>query len=245
MKLDGSPVGLKRFRALWAALPVLLAAAEPAFSQTRTLDAPAGPVFSQTETIDAPPGVTLTIRLDELFDNAGTNPVFIGVGYPVTEHLDPSGTALDDDTRDSFTVTVKSAAELNALASPPPSPFTFKADVGMRNDEGQDASGTIEFRTTYARASTEPPEDGDESETTITAQQCQNNFFSSSAGLSCPSSATITVTDNQCRFQVQCRNKWWGPSRPDENLVANDITVSLEDAKRLNNCNGVLKVGSC
>ena len=152
MRFEMSAAGLKPFRALCAALalPAAIGLAAPAAAE---------PTFAQTETINAQPGVTLTIRLDELFDNAGTNPVFIGVGYPATEHLDSSGTALDDDTRDSFTVTVKSASALNALPSPPPSPFTFEAYVGMRNDEGQDASGTVTFQTTYARTDpTMPPE---------------------------------------------------------------------------------------
>ena len=149
MRFDRFAIEPKRFRLLWAAALALPAAG---------LAAPVAalPEFAQTETIDAPPGVTLTVRLDDLFDNAGTNPVFIGVGYPVDEYLDTSRTALEGDTRESFTVTVKTASELSALPSPPPSPFTFTAHVGMRNDEGQDASGTVTFRTIYTRTPTRP-----------------------------------------------------------------------------------------
>ena len=42
-------------------------------------------------------------------------------------------------------------AELNALDPRPDNPFTFTADVTMTNDEGQTASGTLTFETTYDR----------------------------------------------------------------------------------------------
>ena len=46
----------------------------------------------------------------------------------------------------------KTAAELNAMTPPPPSPFTVDVTVTMTNDAGQTASGTITFETTYNRA---------------------------------------------------------------------------------------------
>ena len=56
---------------------------------------------------------------------------------------------------------VKSAAQLNALAAPPDSPFTFTAEVTMTNDEGQTATGTVTYRTSYDRdePTAEPPSD--------------------------------------------------------------------------------------
>ena len=52
---------------------------------------------------------------------------------------------------------VKSDEDLSALPSPPPSPFTVTAAVSMTNDEGQTASGTLTFKTTYTRVSASPP----------------------------------------------------------------------------------------
>ena len=43
----------------------------------------------------------------------------------------------------------KSQAQLNALASPPDWRFEVTVDVTMTNDEGQTATGTLTFVTTY------------------------------------------------------------------------------------------------
>ena len=138
-----------------AAMALMLAAAAPAVHGSL---APATePSFSQTETISASPGVTVTLTVEDLFDNAGTNPVFQGVGYHVSTYLDPFGTGLPlEGPADEWTVTVLSDEDLNALSPPPSSPFTFKADVTMENDEGQTASGTVTFQTTYQRDASTP-----------------------------------------------------------------------------------------
>ena len=60
--------------------------------------------------------------------------------------------------KDFVFVTVKSNAELNAMASPPDNPFTFTAEVTMTNDAGQTATGTITYRTHYAKDSDEGQE---------------------------------------------------------------------------------------
>lgn len=118
-------------------------------------DAGTTPTLSQTEDINAPPGATLTITVVDLFDNAGAKPVFDGVGWHNTAYLG-IGTGLPiSGQADKLTVIVLTNAELNALASPPEdNPFKFKADVTVSNDEGQTASGTITFSTTWIRDDT-------------------------------------------------------------------------------------------
>ena len=120
--------------------------AQPAQSQ---------PTFVPTSNISAPPGVTVTVSIDDLFDNPGTNPRFDGVGFQ-TGSYHSSSVFANAPLGDSFSVTVLTADDLNALAEPPPSPFTISTDVTMSNDEGQTASGTITFETTYARDDTAP-----------------------------------------------------------------------------------------
>lgn len=43
------------------------------------------------------------------------------------------------------------SAELSALSPQPPNPFEVTVDLTMENDEGQTASGTITFSTTWVR----------------------------------------------------------------------------------------------
>ena len=49
--------------------------------------------------------------------------------------------------------------ELNALSPPPPSPFTVTVEVTMANDEGQTATATLTYQTSYDRdePAAEPP----------------------------------------------------------------------------------------
>ena len=106
------------------------------------------PTLSQTEAITAPPGSLVVTSAGDLFANAGTHPVLTAVSFSTTDYYDSSSSGIRDG---SLHVQVKTVAELNALDSPPPSPFTVTADVTMSNDEGDTATGTISFRTTYAR----------------------------------------------------------------------------------------------
>ena len=48
-------------------------------------------------------------------------------------------------------VAVKTAAELNALETPPPSPFSVDVTLTLINDEGDTRTGTIRITTTYDR----------------------------------------------------------------------------------------------
>ena len=89
-----------------------------------------------------------------LFTDAGTNPRFTDVVFSTLEYYRSGSTGIQDGV---LVVTIKSATELSALASPPSSPFTVTADVTMTNDEGETASGTLQLKTTYT-ATSAPPE---------------------------------------------------------------------------------------
>ena len=134
--------GTVRYRTEW------IVTGQPAPSQ------PAGaPTFSQTASITAPPGQQITVPVTSVFANAGTNPVFTsltleGDNVSAIGFSDP---AAEQD--ESFTLTIATAAVLNAKPSPPPSPFTTDVVVTMTNDEGQTASGTVTFQTDYTRTS--------------------------------------------------------------------------------------------
>ena len=115
-------------------------------------DAPA-PTFSETEALrDVDPGFWKQIRADDVFDNAGTIPRITAAVFSNTVYYN-----VRQVYEGKLWVRARSAAELSALASPPPSPFTVTADVTMTNDEGRTASGTITFRTTYERVTSEQP----------------------------------------------------------------------------------------
>ena len=132
----------------------------PTSTPSQPSESPA-PTFSQTAAIDAPPGVAVSLLVDGVFDNAGTNPRFVGMGWSDTTYLSISGSNSDElpfsGPADPLTVRMLTAAELNALPSPPPSPFTLDASVSMTNDEGHQAEGVLTFETTYDRAPTSTP----------------------------------------------------------------------------------------
>ena len=117
------------------------------------------PTFSQTGVISAPPGTLVVKSADDVFDNAGTNPVLTSVSFSTADYYDADDTGIKSG---SLHVKVKTAVELNALDSPPDSPFTVKAEVTMSNDEGQTAGGEISFQTSYVRESNEEDDDDDD-----------------------------------------------------------------------------------
>ena len=122
------------------------------------------PTFTQTGPLTAEPGGTVTFAVGDFFSNTGTNPRFEGWGSPDTQYLDgATGLPGMGEADDRLTVAVITESELNALASPPPATFTFTIDVTMTNDEGQYASGTLTFQTTYMRVDdgTPAPTSGD------------------------------------------------------------------------------------
>ena len=103
------------------------------------------------------------------------SPRFTDVTFSDMTYLDPLSTGFPGDEAKSFYVTVLTSAELNALTSPPSNPFTFTADVTMTNDEGETASGTFTFSTTYVKTTSEttpettPPSSGPATTPTIMA----------------------------------------------------------------------------
>ena len=124
---------------------VRAAAAEP----SQPTPEAAGPVLSLTRIVDVDTN-GVSMRVDPTFANAGRNPRFTGADFSTREYYNIT---LDAGW---LRVRAKTAAELNALTWPPPSTFTVTATVTMENDEGQTASGTITFRTTYDRTSSRP-----------------------------------------------------------------------------------------
>ena len=135
-----------------AALAAVLAAAMLVLGAAL---AAAAPTQSSRTTSNAPPGTLIAISPLWVFDNRGTNARITAAAYSTTEYY--SSTSLNNGYA---YVEVKTTAELNAMASPPPNPFTVTADVTMTNDEGETASATVTLETHYARnptPATTPP----------------------------------------------------------------------------------------
>lgn len=152
----------KCFRMLRAAALALAIAAGPA------APAAAEPAFAWDNPLDMPPGVATYIPVQSVFSDSGTNPVFDSVTFGTTAYIDPSrsgfgsvpsGFSSGADRGELLVVTMLTNAELNALDPLPDNPFTFTADVTMTNDEGQTASATLTFETTYARTTDEGSQD--------------------------------------------------------------------------------------
>ena len=130
------------FSAGRAALAAMLAAAPLVLGS-----APAGatPTLSDTD-MSAPPGILVSLYAMVHFDNAGTNPRFTAATFSTREYY--SETDIDDGR---VFIMAKTAAQLNALPSPPSNPFTVTVTVTMTNDEGETATGDIYVKTSYAR----------------------------------------------------------------------------------------------
>ena len=81
-----------------------------------------------------------------------------------------------------------------------------------------------------------------ETEATVeaTVDRCRSAIESSSARFTCSMRRLgVSVVNEQCRFKTIC-----AMNQAFSNRITS-ITVSLEDASRLSNCNGYLTVGSC
>ena len=101
---------------------------------------------SSTAPIEAPPGIDINIKAEEVFDNAGNGPEFINAEFSTTDYYNVSVINFG-----VLFVRAKTDAELNALESPPDSPFTVTAEVTMRNKERVTATATLTFQTSYVR----------------------------------------------------------------------------------------------
>ena len=92
------------------------------------------------------PGNLVSVTAGEVFDNAGTNPKLTAAEFSTTSYYQVGETGIQSGR---LFVRAKTAAQLNAMAARPDSPFTVTATVTMTNDEGATVEGTVEFVTTY------------------------------------------------------------------------------------------------
>ncbi|MYB76951.1 MAG: hypothetical protein F4X83_07635 [Chloroflexi bacterium] len=146
MRFDRFETILKCSRTLCAAALVLAAAIGFA------APAAAAPTIVQDRVVDAPTGVRVSVDAESSFNNAGTNPRITDAVFTTTDYHD-----IHDVVQGRLFVRARTAAQLNALETPPPSPFEVDVMITMTNDENETASGTITFKTTYARTTAPPP----------------------------------------------------------------------------------------
>ena len=102
----------------------------------------------------APPGSTVGISPHDVFDHAGTNPVFTEVNFSTTDYYQEfkiHDSPRDYHTHGTISLTVKDNDQLNALPSPPRSPFQVIATLTMTNDEKQTATARLGITTQYLR----------------------------------------------------------------------------------------------
>ena len=111
------------------------------------------PTLSRQTPFLAPPGSRLGIFPRDVFDNAGTNPVFTDVTFSTTDYY--RDTRIADAPASEYhgiiILTVKYNDALNALPTPPPNPIEVTAKVTMTNDEEQTATATVTISTEYLR----------------------------------------------------------------------------------------------
>ena len=100
-------------------------------------------------TQNAPPNILISTMLDAVFDNPGTNAKFTNATFSTLEYFDADSTKVSGSR---VFVKVKTAEDLNALPSPPPSPFTVTAWLTMTNDEGDIVGNTVIYETIYNRS---------------------------------------------------------------------------------------------
>ncbi|MCY3755280.1 MAG: hypothetical protein OXG29_03970 [Gammaproteobacteria bacterium] len=78
----------------------------------------------------------------------------------------------------------------------------------------------------------------------VTAQNCGDAWYASSASNSCYSSdlgnLSVTVSNDQCRVSTPCLEGSWGSG-----MKQASFSGTVEQTKTLKNCSGTLKAGSC
>ena len=115
-------------------------------------DAKAEPTPESGVKVNSPPGILVSIRVDSVFDNRGTNPRFTKAVFSNPEYLDSDPVI----SSERVFLRVKDSDGLNSLSSPPSSTFTHTAVLTMTNDEGAMAENTITIESTYAKDTTTP-----------------------------------------------------------------------------------------
>ena len=106
---------------------------------------PPGPTLTTT-TENLPAGTTASAFADGFFDNAGTNPRFTAASFSTLDYYDADRSGVSGGFLD---VTAKTSAELDAMSTPPSNPFTVQVTVTMTNNEGQTATGTVDYVTRW------------------------------------------------------------------------------------------------
>ena len=106
--------------------------------------------IERTTAFLAPPGGEVGIYPRDVFDNAGTNPVITELSFSTTDYYKKSGIY-----HGTIHLKVKTNDQLNALPSPPRSPFEVEATMTMTNDEKQTATATLTIITYYLKDATD------------------------------------------------------------------------------------------
>ena len=107
---------------------------------------------SPNPTVDVPAGTQVDISADQVFDDAGTNPVFTSAWNSGAKFYDST-----DIVDGVLRVKAKTAAALSAMSPPPFFPINVTVTVGMANDEGETAEGWVALNTTSDSASVTTP----------------------------------------------------------------------------------------
>lgn len=119
------------------------------------MGAPQQATMLLTASIEAPPGIPLLFKAEDLFANTGDSPIITNAVFSTTAYYSQS--TLENHV---LLVQAKTDEELNALPSPPDSPFTVTVEVEMRGRPYVEGTGTFTFETTYWRV--EPEEEDPE-----------------------------------------------------------------------------------
>ena len=155
MTIDRHPTielpGLRLPAAFAAALAMLMLGAAPASAEPEFRS-----VFSNGLSLGA--GKTERLSVYEVFRDAGPNARFTEVSLSPKKYEGLYETSLTDSggTKDLLVVTAMTVEQLDALEEPPPDPFYVEVKMEMTNDKGENAEGTIEFKTSYDRPPPEP-----------------------------------------------------------------------------------------
>ena len=91
----------------------------------------------------------------------------------------------------------------------------------------------------------EAQEEGEAAAAAVTSAQCRSNWSSSDATWTCTWNSFSVNSDNACVISADCRAECTLGILNKCTYRNNTVTVSLDDVRRLRNCSGVLKVGSC
>ena len=92
----------------------------------------------------APAGTTVSAFASYFFENAGSGAVLTEAEFQMLQYYDADRIGVSDGILD---ITVKSAAELEALPYPPPKPFEVQVTLTMTDSAGETATGTVTYTT--------------------------------------------------------------------------------------------------